>query len=92
MSNIVNIIRTKFIDIKSGEESLGYRIYDDYASAYNNTIEGKIPDDDGELLRLVSNEGNDVQREMLHWALEHGIDIDDTFYEAKEVQEMLGQD
>jgi len=43
MSNRVNLQFTKFINIgadgHSESESLGYRLYDDYETLYNNTYE-----------------------------------------------------
>ena len=36
MSNRVKIVATKFTNIRTGAESQGVRVWDDYAKAYDN--------------------------------------------------------
>jgi hypothetical protein len=52
MSNI-HIDPMKFINIRTGKESIGFTLYDEYSSAYCDCLEG-IPDDDMEFFKLVA--------------------------------------
>lgn len=91
MSNRVNLIRTKFTDLKSGDEAYGYRIYDDYCQEYSmfTDMVTRPPDDDGVFLRLVADGCPGSVAETIDWAVEHGMYIDDVWYKADEVQSML---
>jgi hypothetical protein len=50
MSNFINIEPTEFKDVRTGNVSVGIRVYDDYGQAYDNTWD-EIPGDDLEVLR-----------------------------------------
>lgn len=88
--NIVCLVRTKFTDLRTGNESFGYRIFDNYDADYGMFTDNHEPADcDKEFLCDISNGASEGVGEMIEWAIEHGIDIDGKFYGAKEVQEML---
>lgn len=90
MSNIVTITRTKFVNTKTGESTLGYRVYDNYAQDYNNCMDS-IPNDDMELLRLVSDNASDIVSDMLTFICESAgmIQIDDEFYDFDQTKHIL---
>ena len=81
--NKINLVSTKFTNIKSGEESFGYRIYDDYSSEYNNLLDTPI-DDDLDLLAQAIEDSH----EMLDFVRENetGVDINGTWYDWEEIQ------
>lgn len=88
--NRVSLIRTKFTDLRSGDENYGYRIYDDYAQEYSMFPDNTKPkEDDGEFLKDVSNGCPSGVTEMIDWAMEHGMYIDDVWYGAEEIQNLL---
>jgi hypothetical protein len=89
MSNRVQIVRTEYTNLKSGETQVGCRILDDFVDENYFFTEGGIPEDDGELLRDISNHGGDSISELIDFAISHGIDIDGTWYSAEEVGKML---
>ena len=39
MSNRISLTLTKFTDLEGNNPMYGYRLYDDYASTYNNTFD-----------------------------------------------------
>lgn len=90
MSNIVTIVRTKFVNIKTGESTLGYRIYDNYAQDYNNCL-NSIPEDDMEMLKVVGESVSDIGGSMLGFVIETGgtIMIDNEFYEFDQIKHIL---
>lgn len=93
MSNRVTITRTEFKNIKGGESSLGYRIYDEYGQEYNNCVDEKDIDlDDLLFLELVVMETvGDVGSAMLMFIRdeEKGIYIDDTWYDHDEIKHIF---
>ena len=50
MSNHICLEPTRFVNVRSGDESLGVRVYDDEGCYYDNSWVS-IPDDDLEVLR-----------------------------------------
>ena len=90
MSNIVTITRTKFTNIVTGESTLGYRIYDNYAQDYNNCMDS-IPDDDLDLLTVVKAVDSEVVNSMLEFVVENEgtIMIDKEFYEFDQIKHIL---
>lgn len=78
---------------RSGDESFGWRAFDDYAQAYDNTWSEKdIPEDDFAFLKRVLEASDD---EAL-WAMlefceesEQGIFVGDTFIEWEELSPLL---
>lgn len=88
--NRITIEPTKFVDVRSGVETYGYRMYDEYGSAYDNTLRS-IPDDDLELLKIVVENDNDVIRDMLNHLVEtkNGLEIGNVFYEYSEIKYII---
>ena len=68
---------------RGGEEYFGWRAYDDYAQAYDNTWEkGDIPDDDVAFLKRVLKMNDDETLwSMLDFCAENerGVHVGDTF-------------
>jgi len=52
MSNYLTIEPTRFTNVRTGDSTVGVRVYDEYIQAYDNTLIS-IPDDDMDLLELV---------------------------------------
>jgi hypothetical protein len=90
--NTVCIEPTKFISARSGNESFGYRIYDDNAQAYDNTWDA-IPDDDMAVLRLVAESDNEEVQAMLSFVAENqkSIQIGGEFYAFEDIQALLAR-
>ncbi len=92
MSNLISIQATRFTDISSGEKSYGYRIYDDYDSAYSNLLsKEEASGNDLDLLKLVAENENSAVSSMLEYVRnnENGIQINDTQYDWEEICEIL---
>lgn len=91
MSNRAVLEPTKFISVRSGRESYGYRFYDDYAGTYCNNLDS-IPEDDLEFLKLVMESGLDeVGRGIMDFIIEeeHGVYIGDTWYEWDKIKHVF---
>ena len=89
MPNRVTLQATKFKNIPDGKTTQGFRMYDDYNQAYDNTWDA-IPEDDGDVLRKVAVESYDeATRAMLAYAKEEGIYINDSWYTAEQVLAMM---
>lgn len=91
MSNRVTIQPTIFRNHPNGEETYGFRAYDDYAQIYNNTWES-IPDDDLEILALAIGTcaASDFV-EMIDYLIdaEKGINIGSASYSWEEIRPIL---
>lgn len=86
MSNRLEIIRTRFTDVKSGQTSYGYRIYDDYGNGYNNMCDQHEIEDDGDLLRHAHDncrENNIKDAIDLQIAMNGSVFIDDEEHDAE---------
>ena len=81
MSNQVNIQTTIFQNHPNGGQTKGFRIYDGYGQAYDNTWDS-IPDDDLEILAQVLESDDQTVVEMLDFLMEHdkGICINNEHY------------
>lgn len=106
MSNQISIERTEFRSWSNGklETSYGYRIYDNYDKSYNNTFaspdaaddEGKLPDEDLTLLKIVARDS--INDEAIAALLSHvtenqiGVTIDGVFYEWDEIKKIVEAD
>lgn len=90
MSNRITVEPTKFVDVRSGQETFGYRIFDDYGCCYDNTLES-IPDDDLELLKIVCENETDGVLAMIDFVTENenGIEIGGVFYDHEEIKHIL---
>lgn len=90
--NTVRIEPTKFTDVRDGTETYGYRIYDNYGSHYDNTLES-IPDDDLELLKIVVENDSDIITDMLNHLNEkgNGLEIGNVWYDYSEIKHIIGE-
>ncbi len=82
----VSLVATKFVNVKSGEESFGYRLYDDYDSVYNN-MWNFIPDNDLDFLELALEDGHGMFDFLQENEL--GIDINGTWYDWNEIEHLF---
>lgn len=92
MSNQIYIVKTEFIDIADNESSYGFRIFDDYERLYSNNYGIEIKSmSDMELLKLVNEEFQSNDSEMLNHVRENGLgmNIDGTYYEWEEIKSFL---
>ena len=91
--NRVHIEPTKFTNSRSNIETFGWRAFDDYAQAYDNTWNEKdMPKDDLEFLKRVLETSNDETLwEMLEFCEENaqGIHIGDSLIEWGEFSPIL---
>jgi len=87
MANQSYITPMEFKNLTNGETSLGFELYDSYSSGHL-TIEGPMPEDDFEMLRLVLLHGNKNTQEILDFVREWGtgLTIGKTYYPWKEIQ------
>jgi len=88
MSNTITLVTTKFTNVVDGNETHGYRIYDNYGSTYNNCADNAIIDDMS-LLSYVYENGCESSHTMLDFAVDDGIHINGTYYEGNEVEIQL---
>ena len=88
MSNRVSIIRTKFEDHTG--VSYGWRIADNYGSAYCNLAEAPIEDDLQLVIDIIQHEdGDNTIPDMLEYIGENGVYLDGVWMDAEEVQKLL---
>ncbi len=79
---------TQFVDLPSGELSLGVRIYDGFTQNYDNTWDS-IPDDDFEILKLcLKNEQFEDLFNCLRES-ESGIYIGKEWYCWSDIKEIV---
>src|SRR5438045_3423982 len=90
MSNRVCIEPTKFVDVRSGSESYGFRACDNYGQTYCNSFES-IPDNDLEFLALVVENTDDILQDMLNMLIEdeRGLDIGDKWYDYDDIKDVI---
>jgi hypothetical protein len=91
--NRVHIEPTKFTNLRSGKETFGWRAFDDYAQAYDNTWSEKdMPKDDLEFLKRVL----EVSEDETLWGMldfceenEQGIHVGNRFIEWQKLSPVL---
>lgn len=91
MSNQVNIVPTIFVNARSGDQTYGYRAYDDQAMTYGNTLKD-IPKDDMKFLKAVIAEGvDDTLSDMLNFVrmTKKGICIDGSEYPYEKIKDII---
>jgi hypothetical protein len=95
MGNRVTLERTYFRSKESlGEESEGFRIYDDYDQDYNNTVEPvAMLYEPLIFLAYIIKNGHVSDRAglMLDYAMDNGMYIDDDWFEAEQVSECINK-
>lgn len=94
--NTVRIEPTKFVDVRDGIETFGYRIFDSYGSAYDNTLKStnvlpSTQEDDLELLKIVVENDNDVIQDMLEHLVEteNGLEIGVAYYSFEKIKHII---
>lgn len=90
MSQPISFQKTKFINLPDGEQSLGFRAYDEYGKTYCNYLT-TLPDDDLEFLQVVKENTDDTIIEMFRVMKENeeGCEINGTYYDWDEVKEII---
>ena len=89
--NRIVIEPTIFRDVRTGYESKGFRMYDDYNQAYDNLWES-IPDDDMDVLKKICKENECIEiKAMIDFIKEHhcGINIGSELYEYEQIKDYL---
>jgi len=88
MSNHVYIEKTMFVDYPSKTETYGFRMYDDYASCYDNYMkkEAFAVATDLDILKYAHKNVTEVGRVMFEWCAETGktIYVNDTPFTSKD--------
>lgn len=89
MSNSVNLVATKFVSA-TGEETFGFRMYDNYGDVYDNLAESLITDEI-ELLEYAKNADYREVRDMLDSVVENetGMNINGVWYDWDEIKANL---
>lgn len=92
MSNQVTIEPTRFVDERTGRETLGFRVYDDYEQTYCNNM-SSIPGDDLEFFRMALENIDNALDLMLDYMCmnEKGITIGNEFYDFEEVKSIIDE-
>jgi len=90
MSNRATILPTKFESIRTGKESYGVRVYDDYGKTYMSGWD-LIPVDDLEIIQKVMDEGDDISISIIDNILElkKGIYVGDNWYEWDDIKHLF---
>jgi len=90
MSNRISIDPTEFRNVRSGQKTLGVRVYDDYSTAYDNNWDS-IPDDDLDVIEKVLECDNKEIQAIMDFVKEEkkGIDVDGTYYDWDEIKEVF---
>jgi hypothetical protein len=71
-------------------ESFGFQLYDDGDAVYNNTLTSSdLVCSDADFIGLASASSG-IASEMIDYAMEYGIRIDDTWYDAAWVRKAIG--
>lgn len=81
--NRVHIEPTKFVNVRSNRETFGWRAFDDYAQAYDNTwSKDEMVEDDLEFLRrVIETSSDEALWAMLEFCEENkqGVFVGDSF-------------
>ena len=92
--NHVCIEPTKFVDLRSGEESFGWRAFDDHSQAYDSSWSKADMLDDGLafLKRVIATSEDQAVWAMLDSCgnFRHGIRVGDTTIDWPELSLLLG--
>ena len=94
MSNRVTFIPCKFVNVRTGHESYGYRAFDDHVSTYGNCWES-IPDNDVDFLYKMALEAfnNSDIDDMFQYLSEYerGCYVDNVWYTYEEIRVFLNK-
>ncbi|KKN99039.1 hypothetical protein LCGC14_0142840 [marine sediment metagenome] len=72
--NRITLQPTIFINHPYGNETFGYRIYDDHGQTYSNVWDS-MPDSDMEALSRVMDDGDETAQNILGFMHEQGLGI-----------------
>lgn len=91
MSSTINLVRTKFVNLATGEETYGFRIYDEYSCAYSNTFETSPSDDDMDFLsEAIANSYGEARQIFNNLEdMKAGICIDGECYSYRKIKKYL---
>lgn len=90
MSNRVELVGTTFV-AATGEQTFGFRMYDDYEATYCNLFDAVI-EDDLELLRAVILADASSTSDMLEFVSANGCYINGTWYDVDEILHLFETD
>ena len=85
-------MRTTFRNYPTGSLAYGYRLWDNYAQSYNNTLTLEDMQLSAEefLRKILDKHISDEEGEMLeHAQLSAGLELDGEFYDSEEVKKMI---
>lgn len=94
----IALIPTRFVNVRNGEVSIGYRIYDDYDKSYCNIMNlndptYKIPDDDLAFLNDAMEylKGDSASKTIIEYIKEMkcGVTIGDEYYDYDQIKDSL---
>jgi hypothetical protein len=90
MMNDIVLQSTEFINRPQGTSTFGWRIYDNYSQAYDNSLDSLVVDDLVLLQLALDSEDNNVV-DMLDFLHEHGqkIEINGTIYSWDEIKRLM---
>lgn len=91
--NRVAIEPTEFINVRSGDKSYGYRIFDDYSAHYDNNLE-LIPDDDFDLLKIIIKSQDKNIQDIVSFIKEEkkGVYVGNVWYDFEKIENLLKGD
>lgn len=84
---------TKFVNVRTGAETYGVRVYDYYAQSYDNTWDA-IPDDDLGVLRQVIESTDEVIVAIFEFVEtnEGGVFIGSEWYDWEDIEPVFAED
>ncbi len=91
MQNSINLIPCEFKDVRTGEVTHGFRMYDDYSKTYCNIMEGQI-DNDLEFFReVVTNYSDEIVEGFIDILKTEECDlfIGDECYSSSQIKKIL---
>lgn len=96
MSNRLTIEPTKFVNIRTGSETFGFRMYDDFAGVYANDWD-VLPEDNMQFLQEVIQrvpQYDEETQNMLGYVEEHekGIYLADVWYDWDQIKHLFEED
>ena len=90
MSNRVELVGTTFVNV-TGEQTFGFRMYDEYESTYGNCFDAVIEDDLEFLSKVILDDADDTS-DMLEFAAANGCYINGTWYDVDEISHLFATD
>jgi len=90
MSSHITIQPTEFKNVRTGEKTLGYRIYDENGQTYDNTWQD-IPNNDMDVLEKVLEAPSDIAGDMFDFIRQNktGIYIGEEYYSWRRISKIL---